>query len=140
MDADGYYQTYTKGDPMMENEQRSLGYTVIDGGMAGSTRNSSLDEAMEAHASPSGPPEASSSGATRLAPLLSTVPSGPTMANQSEGISPFLVEVGFTPFLVPWRRFGTRWRSIWMVFNLWRRIVEILSPTGVASRAAGGLK
>lgn len=92
--GDGRYdQVYTEGDPTVDNESASPVYTAMDGGIASNGGESSPDEDICAPASSSRPLVASSSGASCSAPLLSTVPSEPTMATQSETFSQFLFEV-----------------------------------------------
>lgn len=78
---------------MVENQPGPAGYTKMDGGMAGDAGDSSSDEAMVAPDSSFGSLAATSSGATRLAPLLLTVHSVPTVANQTEIISRLPSEV-----------------------------------------------
>lgn len=95
--ADEYYQTYAKGDPIVENVRKSPGYTTIDGSMASIAGHSSSERAMVTPASPSALLAETSSGAICSTPRLCTVPSVPTTANQIEVISQFLHVVGCPP-------------------------------------------
>lgn len=76
---------------MVDIEPGLPGYTAIDGGIAVGAGESSLDEAIVAAASLSGPPVATVRVARHLAPLLSTALSMPAMATQSEVISEFFL-------------------------------------------------
>lgn len=58
VDADSYYQTYAKGDPMVDNEPVPPAYTARDGGIAGEDGDSPSDKAMVAPASLPAPPAA----------------------------------------------------------------------------------
>lgn len=97
LDVDGYYQTYNEGDPMVDNRLGPPGFTGMDGGVAGTAGESSSDDTMGASSSPSGPSVAALRHATRLPPLLASVPFLSTTANQSEVISEFLREVAHPP-------------------------------------------